>query len=137
MSAPTFLLPGCPVCSHPPNRLALFDGMAERPRWQYAHRTSEKRSARCYFWVGCKHAEAVATDATKNPVGEAFDVIEDKWRAALPALLAEKTARWSETARAEFVRFLSDQPFTSQPSEQFAPTTHEQRTNERSDHETA
>lgn len=131
MSEPTFLLPGCPACSFPPNRLQLFEGIAERPRWQYAHRTSEKRKERCYFWVGCKHATALAPDATKSPVGhEAFAEIEEKWRAALAALLAEKTAKWTETRRAEFVRFLSDQPFAFQPSEHSAPTTHEQRTND-------
>lgn len=132
MSSPSFLLPGCPVCSHPPNRLNLFAGIAERPRWQYAVRTSDKRNERCYFWIGCKHAEAVAMDATKNPVGhEAFAHIEEKWGAALPALLVEKTARWTETARAEFVRFLSDRPFTSRLSEHSAPTTHEPTNNDK------
>jgi hypothetical protein len=107
----------------------LFAGIDVRPSWRFAVRSSAKRGAKVFFWSGCRHAAAIATDATKAPVGaETWPVIEERWQAAIPHLLAERTKSWSESQRAELARFLKEKPYGFESPEHSASANHEQRT---------
>ena len=131
MSAPSYLLPPCPICSVAPRPEHLFRGRMERPQWVFAHRTSAKRGERCFLWLGCKHAEAVAPDATKNPVSPGgFEAVEKAWADATPKLFAEKTATWLATSRDDFARALAEKPFSLALPTHSAAETHEPRKHE-------
>lgn len=115
MNGPTFQLPGCPVCSHPPQ--PGFAGIVERPRWRFAARTSEKRKCRCYFWTGCAHAISIAPSAILDPVNaaEKMAAIESEWRHECERLIRKRTFKWPKPAKDALHVFLEDCPFSTQP----------------------
>lgn len=109
MSFPNLIQPACPACS---GFRPGLGGRLDRPSWVYAPRTSRKREERCFFWMGCKHAEHVAPEAGKIPVGhEGFEAIEKVWAAEAETLFKNYTERWTEGARENYRRALDDRPY--------------------------
>ncbi len=101
MSAPSFSLPPCPLCS---SRLML-----ERPAWHYASNTSARRKVKCYFFTGCKHAAEVSPPATLHDGG--FAELEARWAAKAQQLFTQQTAQWKDHEREVWRAKLADSAF--------------------------
>lgn len=94
---PTFLLPGCPVCSH--------GRYVESPVWHFAHRTSAREKAPFYMWQGCPHARVLRdTFPTGRP--EEWRETENRWLALVPELFEKKTTGWGEARKAQHAHHL-------------------------------
>lgn len=94
----SFLLPPCPACS---NREVLV-----RPFWRLARETSRVRKQRCWFFVGCKHANEVQSPARLVDDDEVVALVEESWTRRIGELFELVTARWTASERAVFARDL-------------------------------
>lgn len=99
MSAPTFRLAPCPLCSTP--------RYAESPVWKHARNTSRARGRECYFFVGCAHAAAVFPSTTIVDESKEWAAIENAWSLRAEELFADKTKTWDDVAREKFRRAIN------------------------------
>lgn len=116
------------MCSH-------RSGDLERPIWKTAHRTSAGTGRKTWIWTGCKHASAENRSLLITSDPERIAEIEANWAKAIPDLLALKTAGWTDSAKAEFTRRLTDRPYDLPESGTLElahsePAQHEQRNHE-------
>ncbi len=102
-AAPTFSLPACGACSN----LRFPD----RPKWKLAHHTTAKQGKPAYFFLGCRHAAAVADPRKLHTDPAEWAAIEAAWSEATERLFAERTARYSDVSREKFRRELAGTAF--------------------------
>ncbi len=103
MSAPTFVLPACPVCSHP--------SALERPYWHHAARTTAKTGKRHVMWVGCKHAQSLRATYPISADSPEVATAEAAWTAEVNKLFTVRTAGWDGVRREKFRREIVGRAF--------------------------
>lgn len=103
MSAPSFQLPPCPVCS---SLVALV-----RPFWKLARSTTAARKRSCYMWMGCAHALGVVDGAKIRDDPDDWGFCEDAWTEEARQLFAARTEGWTPHAVSGFRRALDDRAF--------------------------
>ena len=100
MTAPTFLLPSCPICS---TVMATI-----RPVWHRATNTSAARKRNCYILMGCSHAVGTKEVGLIREDPEEWKIVEENWAAEAEKLFAFKTASWNDAQRDRFRRAIED-----------------------------